>query len=419
MSYANANERYFASLINQSRQAAGLGTLKLEKRLNDSADAHSRWMLDNNVFSHTGRGGSSPRQRMEAAEFDLAGRWMTAENLAYVSIRGESDLRDEIRQLHQNLLNSPGHYANIMGSTSVLGIGLQVGTMTVGGRDYRVLMATQNFADTDGLVRLDLGTFQRVALPSVKVAMQARADWLDSFNGKVFKAAADGTASNDDFRLGARHDSVSAGAGHDTLSGGGGNDRLSGGTGNDRLIGDTGADTLKGGAGNDTLQGGAGNDALLGEDGNDMLRGDAGQDRIWGGAGADLLIGGDGLDTLSGDGGNDWLAGDGQNDRLLGGDGNDTLHGGAGNDLLNGGAGADTFLFARGGGTDTIQAYEHGIDRLLIPRTLLDADPAAFMRDHMTRSSAGVVIDLGGGDRIIVAGTTLTAAQVADDIFGY
>ncbi|WEF24492.1 hypothetical protein [Paracoccus sp. S3-43] len=40
------------------------------------------------------------------------------------------------------------------------------------------------------------------------------------------------------------------------------------------------------------------------------------------------------------------------------------------------------------------------------------------MRDRMTRTSAGVVIDLGGGDRIIGADTTLTIAQVADDIFG-
>lgn len=419
MSYATAYERYFASLINQSRKAEGLAPLVLEKNLNDSADAHSRWMLDTDVFSHTGQGGSSSRQRMEAAGFDLAGSWRTAENIAYVSIQGESDLRDEIRQLHQNLLDSPGHYANIMGSVSWLGIGLQVGTMTVGGRDYRVLMATQNFADTDGQVRVDAGTFQRVALPEVNAALLPRAYWLDSFNGKVFATAANGSALNDDYRLNGLHDSVSAGAGNDWIAGGGGNDRLWGGEGNDRLIGDVGADTLSGGAGHDALQGGTANDVLLGENGDDMLRGDAGNDRLWGGAGNDRLFGGEGLDKLAGDSGNDWLAGDGQNDLLLGGDGNDTLHGGTGNDLLNGGAGADTFLFAPGGGSDTIHSYEQGIDRLLVQHALLDSDPAAFMRDHMTKTSAAVVIDLGGGDRIVVASTTLTIAEVADDIFGY
>ncbi|MFD2813789.1 CAP domain-containing protein [Paracoccus aerius] len=59
MSYATANERYFASLVNQARKDRGLPPLTLEKRLNDSADAHSRWLLDKDVFSHTGQGGSS------------------------------------------------------------------------------------------------------------------------------------------------------------------------------------------------------------------------------------------------------------------------------------------------------------------------------------------------------------------------
>lgn len=419
MSYATANERYFASLLNQARRAEGLAPLALEKRLNDSADAHSRWMLDADVFSHTGQGGSSSRQRMEKAGFDLAGQWMTAENIAYVSIRGEADLRDEIRQLHQSLMDSPGHYANIMSDAAYIGIGLQVGVMTIGGRDYRVLMVTQNFADTGGQVRLDTGTFQTVAQPGASGAMQTRADWLDDFNGRVFTTAATGTAWNDDYRLGAGSDVVAAGAGNDWVAGNGGNDRLFGGMGWDRLIGGAGADTLNGGLGNDTLQGGTENDALAGEDGNDMLRGDAGRDSLWGGAGNDRLWGGDGPDLLSGQAGNDWLAGEWGNDTLMGGDGNDTLNGGRGGDLLNGGAGADSFVFARGGGSDTVQGFQQDIDRLLIDRDLLDPNPAAFMRDHMTRTAAGVVIDLGQGDRILVTGAGVTVAGVADDIFGY
>lgn len=419
MSYATANERYLATLVNQARRAEGLAPLALEKRLNDSAEAHSRWMLDADVFSHTGQGGSTSRQRMEQAGFDLAGQWMTAENLAYGSINGEADLRDEIRQLHQNLMNSPGHYANIMSDASYVGIGLEVGVMTVGGRDYRVLMATQNFADTDGQVRLDTGTFQTVAQPGVSSAMLTRDAWLNSFNGQVFTTAAAGTARNDDYRLGAGSDVVVAGAGGDWVAGNGGNDRLWGGPGWDRLIGGTGADTLNGGLGNDTLQGGAGNDALAGEDGHDMLFGNAGRDTLWGGNGNDRLWGGDGPDMLSGQAGNDWLAGEWGNDTLLGGDGNDTLTGGRGADLLNGGAGSDSFVFARGSGSDTVQGFQQDIDRLLIDRDLLDANPAAFMRDHMTRTAAGVVIDLGQGDRITVTGANLTIAGVADDIFGY
>ncbi|GGF62270.1 hypothetical protein GCM10011402_12880 [Paracoccus acridae] len=419
MSYATANERYFASLINQSRKAEGLAPLVLEKRLNDSAQAHSRWMLETDVFSHKGQGGSSSRQRIEKAGFDLAGQWMTAENIAYVSIQGASDLQDEIRQLHRNLLDSPGHYANIMGKAAYVGIGLEVGTIAVGGRNYQVLMATQNFADTDGQVRLDGGTFLRVAPPTASSAVQSRADWLDAFNGKVFTTSAMGTAMNDDYRLTALNDTVQAGAGNDWVAGWAGNDRLHGQQGADRLIGGAGADVLNGGLGNDTLQGGTENDQLAGEDGNDLLFGDAGQDKLWGGLGADRLFGGDGADLLSGQAGNDWLHGGAQNDTMAGGDGNDTLTGGAGNDLLNGGAGIDSFVFVKGGGTDTIQDFQQGLDRLLIAKALLDQDPAVFMRDHMTKTATGVVVDLGGGDRIVLAGAHLTVTGVADDIFAY
>ncbi|WP_207100785.1 CAP domain-containing protein [Paracoccus shandongensis] len=419
MSYASTDERYFATLVNQARRAEGLAPLALEKRLNDSAEAHGRWMLNADVFSHTGRGGSSARDRIEAAGFDLAGSWMTAENLAYVSIQGEGDLRDEIRQLHQNLMNSPGHRANIMGDAAFIGIGLEVGFMTVEGRDYKVLMAVQNFADTDGQVRVDKGGFLRVAEPQPNTAMQTRAAWEQDFDGRVFTTDAAGTARGDDYRLGAQDDKVLALGGNDWVAGGGGNDSLDGAAGSDRLLGATGDDRLVGGDGHDTLQGGVGYDSLTGENGNDMLLGEIGNDRIWGGAGNDRLFGGTGHDAMNGGAGNDWLVGDSGNDTLVGGEGRDILNGGAGRDLLNGGAGADSFVFQTGGGADTVQGYQHGIDRLVIDADRLDASPAAFMRDHMTKVAAGVMIDLGGGDRILVAGERLTIEGVADDIFGF
>lgn len=419
MSFASANERYFVSLVNQARRAEGLPALSIEKRLNDSAEGHSRWMLETDVFSHTGRGGSSSRERMEAAGFDLAGNWMTAENIAYVSIQGEADLRDEIRQLHQNLMNSSGHYQNIMSDAAFIGIGLEVGYLTVNGRDYKVLMATQNFSDTDGQVRVDTGTFTRVANPGADLSMQSRADWLASFNGEVFvtPGPTQSTPRNDDYRLTARHDVASGGDGHDWMDGKAGHDTLNGSGGNDRLIGREGFDSLHGGYGNDTLQGGNGNDTLDGAAGHDQIRGDAGNDTLLGGAGFDTLLGGTGADRLDGGAGNDWLRGEGDNDRLIGGDGNDTLHGGYGNDVLVGGAGADVFIFQDGHGADTINGYQRGIDRLLIDDAMLDANPAAFIRDHMQKTANGVVIDFGDGDRIVVNGQNLTVAQVADDIF--
>lgn len=419
MSYADANERFFASLVNQARRAEGLAPLGLEKRLNDSAEAHSRWMLNADVFSHTGQGGSSARQRIEAAGFDLSGSWMTAENIAYVSIRGESDLRDEIRQLHRDLMDSPGHYANIMGDAAWLGIGLEVGTLTVGGRGYKVLMATQNFADTDGQLRLDIGSFLRVGEPQPNLGMPTRIAWEHGFDGTAFTAGGRGTALNDDFRLGWRPDWVDAGAGNDWVAGGFGHDTLRGGAGHDRLIGEGGFDVLDGGAGHDSLQGGIGSDRLAGGTGNDLLWGNAGDDSLWAGDGSDRLMGGPGNDVLAGGPGFDWLSGDAGNDTLQGGQGNDVLRGGAGRDVLAGGMGADSFVFQIGGGFDTVRDYQQGIDRLIFDADQLDRDPAAFMRDHMTRTGAGVVVDLGGGDRILLAGQGLTIQGVADDIFGY
>lgn len=419
MSYATANERYFAGLVNQARRAEGLAPLAMEKRLNDAADAHGRWMLDEDVFSHKGQAGSSPRQRIEAAGFDLSGSWKTAENIAYVSIQGESDLRDEIRQLHQALMNSPGHHANILGDAAYIGIGLRVGYLTVGGRDYKVLMATQNFADTDGVVRIDTGGFSRSPALKPDTAMPSRAEWVSDFDGQIFRTAANGTARNDDYRLGARHDAVDAGKGDDWISGGAGNDSLRGGSGDDRLTGGTGADLLEGGTGNDTLQGGDGSDRLSGGDGRDMLWGNGGNDTIAGHAGNDRLFGGLGNDLMSGHAGADWLLGEGGADTLSGGDGNDTLNGGSANDQLSGGAGADSFVFARGGGSDRIRDYQQGIDRLIIDSDLLDDRPADFIRDHLSKTAAGVVIDFGGGDRLVIAGSGVTISGVADDIFGF
>ncbi len=51
------------------------------------------------------------------------------------------------------------------------------------------------------------------------------------------------------------------------------------------------------------------------------------------------------------------LRGLGGNDTLYGSGGNDTLEGGTGNDFLMGDWGNDTYLFNRGGGQDTINAY--------------------------------------------------------------
>ncbi|MDP5305746.1 CAP domain-containing protein [Paracoccus spongiarum] len=403
MSVSTADERYFVDLVNRSRAQHDLDPLTVDLSLNASAERHSRWMLAEDVFSHTGQGGSTASQRMVAAGLDLSGSWSTAENIAYVSVSGEADLRDEIRQLHQMLMDSPCHYANIVDDRSTLiGIGLETGGFTAGGREYRVLMVTQNFADTDGRTRPEDGSFALSGIGGIGVAAPARSDWLADFDGIRVAGAGPfaGTARNDDFSLTGGADRATGGGGDDWIAGRGGRDLLQGGAGADLLLGQGGADDLRGGQGGDALTGGTGRDGLAGEGGHDGLRGGAGHDRLAGG------------------GGNDLMRGEAGRDRLAGGDGADTLSGDRGNDLLDGGGGADSFVFARGGGADRIADFRPGTDRLVIDPALLRGEtPGGLVRDHIRATDAGLVIDFGDGDRLTLAGTDLRADQIASDIF--
>ncbi|RLK02774.1 CAP domain-containing protein [Ruegeria conchae] len=154
MSTASTVEREMLALINQERTSRGLDPLELERNLNESSEDHSTWMLDTDRFSHTGQGGSSATQRMQAAGFDLSGSWRTGENIAWQSERGAPGISDDVAQLHQNLMNSPGHRANILNPDfKYIGIGIEEGDM----QGFDAVMVTQNFAATQGEVDLDNG----------------------------------------------------------------------------------------------------------------------------------------------------------------------------------------------------------------------------------------------------------------------
>jgi Ca2+-binding RTX toxin-like protein len=105
-------------------------------------------------------------------------------------------------------------------------------------------------------------------------------------------------------------------------------------------------------------------DFLTSNDNPTLILGNAGNDTLVGGNGNDTLQGGAGDDTLRGGAGNDRLLGNEGDDVLIGGAGNDTLNGGPGNDLLSGGAGSDVFVIARNSGTDQIQGFEVGKDKI-------------------------------------------------------
>ena len=111
--------------------------------LHTAAQDHSQWMLDNNVFSHTGEGGSSPTQRMQAAGYVLTPPWSTGENIAYRGTTGTPDLTRFVKNNHQNLFVSPGHRRNLMsGNFKEVGISSLQGQFN----NYNAVMTTQKFA---------------------------------------------------------------------------------------------------------------------------------------------------------------------------------------------------------------------------------------------------------------------------------
>jgi Ca2+-binding RTX toxin-like protein len=217
--------------------------------------------------------------------------------------------------------------------------------------------------------------------------------------------------------------------GGDIVEGGaGGDDLITGGLGGDRLVGGSGHATIFGGAGADTVSAAGGGGVLRGEDGNDVLTGNQGFDDINGmkgddtitsnGGGDDWLVGGQGNDLISaqrsgnilfGNLGNDTLNGGTDNDLIRGGQGDDVLAGGGGDDWLSGDRGSDTLT--GGAGADIFHSFDQaGIDRVTDfnaaegDRVQLDAGTSYTL----SQVGADVVVDMGGGNQLILADTQLS-----------
>ncbi len=148
MSLQSGPEQLMLDLINQERLDAGLGVLTFADTLNDASEDHSSWMLDENIFSHTGVSGSSSHDRMTSAGYDFDGSWRSGENIAYQSERGAPGIEDDVADLHDALMGSPGHRANIMNPNfTQIGIGIETGQYTgSSGGSFDAVMVTQNFA---------------------------------------------------------------------------------------------------------------------------------------------------------------------------------------------------------------------------------------------------------------------------------
>ena len=106
--FLGTEEQQFLDLINQTRAGLGLGPLAAHPNLTQPARAHAQWMASTTRFEHQGlRPLLSPPWRR------------VAENIAYGPVN--------VPALHQALVDSPGHYANITnGAYTHLGVGVYI-----------------------------------------------------------------------------------------------------------------------------------------------------------------------------------------------------------------------------------------------------------------------------------------------------
>ena len=114
----------------------------------DSARNHSQWMLDADIFSHTGVAGSTPTERMMAAGYVFAGNWSSGENIAWAGTTSNTiNLTQYALIHHEGLFKSPGHRVNILGTSfREVGVGQKQGYFMSNGTNYLSSMLTENFA---------------------------------------------------------------------------------------------------------------------------------------------------------------------------------------------------------------------------------------------------------------------------------
>jgi hypothetical protein len=355
MSQATAYEQLMLELINAERAKVGAQPLASQGDLNGAAETHSRWMIEAEVFSHTGAGGSTPTQRMTDAGYDFSGSWSSAENIAWASLRDPSGYDDELQLLHTNLMNSPGHRTNLLNPAyREIGIGFEIGEY----QGWQAAFVTQNFTqsgtgsfvtgvayrDKDGDGLYDPGE----ALAGLSVSAVSAANLTYTAQTK--------SAGGYDLALPTGTYTVTfSGSGIAPVT-----QQVTIGATNVKLdlknpAAASGVSDPASGAAVNLVTGTGASNTLKGTSGADRIQGLAGKDKVYGYSGNDRLDGGTGNDTLSGSSGND---------TLLGRSGSDVLFGGAGRDTLHGGPSADRFQFRGQWGADTVADFQDEYDKL-------------------------------------------------------
>ncbi len=296
-----------AGLAAGSLTAGAKQALAPNELLVSSARAHSQWMINTDIFSHTGSGGSDPGDRMGAAGYAFTGSWTWGENIAWSGTTGTPNLLNYTNDLHKNLFLSPGHRVNILeGDFRELGTGIVSGPFKSGATTYNAVMASENFAtsgsnffvtgvtiaDLDGDNFYDIGEARSGITMSITggtsdttaAAGGYAATFAGGTAGLTFSGGDLATSVSVTIAAGLQNAKVDLLDANEILS------SVSIALGDGAVsLGLLGVAALRG-TGNDVanvIRGNKGANALDGRGGDDFITGGAGRDVLTGGSGAD------------------------------------------------------------------------------------------------------------------------------------
>jgi serralysin len=405
-----------------SISAASKQVLAPNTLLQQAASQHAMWMIDTDVFSHTGINGTQPWDRADLVGYD----WSTiGENIAWVGTTGLLDVTSAVQSINENLFLSAGHRTNLMNNSfQEVGVAVETGVFK-SGASYNAAMVTELFGQSGSAVFLTGVTYGDSDGDQFYTMGEGTGGITFAAQGEVMATeAAGGYALAIDGGSAVAVSGAQGGATFSCLV-----DMTPGNVKLDIVNGTTflasGTITLQTGVQNITLLGvnaldATGNDnanVITGNTGNNVLDGRGGDDKVSGGGGNDQMLGGAGKDNLTGLGGIDHLDGGSENDTLNGGGGSDMLIGGAGKDRLTGGDGADVFVFVPGDGKDTVKDFSVASKDVLQLDDALWADQSfgksKIISKFATVQADGVLFDFGDGHTILLSGLTTTSGLAA------
>ncbi len=186
----------------------------------DAARVHSQWMLDVDIFSHTGANNSTPTARMSAAGYAFTGSWTSGENIAWGGTTGPSiNLTSYALSHHKGLFESPGHRVNILNANfREIGVGQKQGYFSANGNNYLASMLTQNFARSGSSYYLTGVVYNDTNNNDFYDVGEGMSGVTISFNGKSYPVYATGAytipLSNGSYDLAVTGDSLGAAVYH-------------------------------------------------------------------------------------------------------------------------------------------------------------------------------------------------------------